>query len=375
MSGSKGRFIFVVRDLSFGGINTVVEQLINQISVMEGCKVQVLALSKKNKQVSAFDSFEVCYLSEVVDGPLGIIARVINKFFPLLGSLIFCRIFRNILIARINELGDVNKIYLCGFGVYSNFGKILDKRFFYISHSIKSKMLRRKSKILLYANRRHLKKLVVLDRLVAVSKTVKNDWEKNILSKSELGKIRVIDNPINLETVLRRSRERIINERDYYLFCGRLSSEKNVIKIIDAIGNARGKSKLIIIGDGMEMDFIKAYIIERKLDEKVYPLGKMKNPYPYIKSAKALILFSDFEGMPMVALEAIALGTPLIMGECGGAAYDVIPVGSYGDVICRNDDKLLSERISFFDKRKPPIYAFDRDRFCCERAAIKYMSL
>ena len=133
----------------------------------------------------------------------------------------------------------------------------MDKRFFYISHSIKSKMLRRKSKILLYANRRHLKKLVVLDRLVAVSKTVKNDWEKNILSKSELGKIRVIDNPINLETVLRRSRERIINERDYYLFCGRLSSEKNVIKIIDAIGNARGKSKLIIIGYGMEMDFIK----------------------------------------------------------------------------------------------------------------------
>lgn len=80
---------------------------------------------------------------------------------------------------------------------------------------------------------------------------------------------------------------------------------------------------LYIVGT-YEKDNLKSiidHLIEKyDLYDNVIFTGFSDNPYPYIKSAKALILSSIFEGFPGVVIESIALGTPVIATDCGGAS-------------------------------------------------------
>ncbi|WP_089642704.1 glycosyltransferase [Escherichia coli] len=81
--------------------------------------------------------------------------------------------------------------------------------------------------------------------------------------------------------------------------------------------------RLYIVGT-YEKDNLKSiidHLIEKyDLYDNVIFTGFSDNPYPYIKSAKALILSSIFEGFPGVVIESIALGTPVIATDCGGAS-------------------------------------------------------
>ena len=80
---------------------------------------------------------------------------------------------------------------------------------------------------------------------------------------------------------------------------------------------------LYIVGT-YEKDNLKSiidHLIEKyDLYDNVIFTGFSDNPYPYIKSAKALILSSIFERFPVVVIESIALGTPVIATDCGGAS-------------------------------------------------------
>lgn len=80
---------------------------------------------------------------------------------------------------------------------------------------------------------------------------------------------------------------------------------------------------LYIVGT-YEKDNLKSiidHLIEKyDLYDNVIFTGFSDNPYPYIKSAKDLILSSIFEGFPGVVIESIALGTPVIATDCGGAS-------------------------------------------------------
>ena len=51
---------------------------------------------------------------------------------------------------------------------------------------------------------------------------------------------------------------------------------------------------------------------EYKLENNIIFLGKKQNPYPYFKLADSLILTSEYEGFPVVYLEAMILNIPII---------------------------------------------------------------
>ena len=51
---------------------------------------------------------------------------------------------------------------------------------------------------------------------------------------------------------------------------------------------------------------------EYGLEDKIIFLGKKQNPYPYFKIADSLILTSEYEGFPVVYLEAMLLELPII---------------------------------------------------------------
>ena len=44
--------------------------------------------------------------------------------------------------------------------------------------------------------------------------------------------------------------------------------------------------------------------------------GFQDNPYNWIKHAEALVISSDYEGLPTVLLEAIAVNTKVVSTDC-----------------------------------------------------------
>ena len=59
---------------------------------------------------------------------------------------------------------------------------------------------------------------------------------------------------------------------------------------------------------------------ELGLADRVHLAGYVRNPYPSIAAADALILTSAYEGLPNVVLEALALQTPVIATPAGVSA-------------------------------------------------------
>ena len=67
-----------------------------------------------------------------------------------------------------------------------------------------------------------------------------------------------------------------------------------------------------LIGDGEDLPKVMDCVRQKKLEDCIIFHGNQKNPYQYMKQADYYICTSICETHPMVALEALALGLPVI---------------------------------------------------------------
>ena len=103
---------------------------------------------------------------------------------------------------------------------------------------------------------------------------------------------------------------------NYALYFGRLSPEKGVRTLIDAAVQA--DIKLIVLGTGSIEEELKTYAKDKKnVEFKGFQQGEaLQN---YIRRARCVVLPSEwYENGPYSAMEAMALGKPLIVSNHGG---------------------------------------------------------
>ncbi|MBQ2901204.1 MAG: glycosyltransferase [Agathobacter sp.] len=151
----------------------------------------------------------------------------------------------------------------------------------------------------------------------------------------------------------------IINEEDLYakmgkdpnsymydvVYVGRLTYPKNpqrLMKIFSQIVHDMPKVKMAVIGTGELEEEIRGLCRELKLEENVTFLGFQKNPLKILHDAKVMVMTSRWEGMPMCALESIALGVPIVSTPTDGLKELVIN-GENG--FLSDDDSVLKDRI------------------------------
>ena len=96
-----------------------------------------------------------------------------------------------------------------------------------------------------------------------------------------------------------------------------------------------------------EMERLKQMRIELGLSKLVTFLGAKDQDTlnDYYSAAEALIMPSDYESFGMVALEAMACGTPVIASEVGGLAF-LVQDGVNGYHVPVRDPVALADRIS-----------------------------
>ena len=126
-----------------------------------------------------------------------------------------------------------------------------------------------------------------------------------------------------------------------FVSVGRLSPEKNHARLIRAFAILHAtdpNTRLFIVGSGPLRADLDAQIEELGLGDAVWMTGHQSNPHAIMASSNCFVLSSDYEGQPMVILEALLLRLPVVT-VAFGSARDAMPAG-VGLVVPTTDDDL-----------------------------------
>ena len=103
-------------------------------------------------------------------------------------------------------------------------------------------------------------------------------------------------------------------------FIGRFSEEKGPGKFVEMANLLKDEVNLhfLMIGNGPEYPRIKQRIRELGLESKIYAPGFVSDLGPFLKTSGVVVIPSNIEGIPIVLMESLALGVPVIASAVGG---------------------------------------------------------
>lgn len=123
-------------------------------------------------------------------------------------------------------------------------------------------------------------------------------------------------------------------------FIGRLVPIKRVDLLLRAaailVADQPGSFRFTIYGDGPETDRLKSLADGLQINHAVTFAGFCPEIVPKMQDLDMLFLTSDSEGLPMVVLEAMALGLPVVVPAVGELP-DVLDHGGCGTLVNRQD--------------------------------------
>ena len=104
-------------------------------------------------------------------------------------------------------------------------------------------------------------------------------------------------------------------------FLGRLVEQKNPLSLLEVLDTLRGEGyRLAIIGDGPLLDELRRRATALALTDRVEFVGSLPRPQALerLRAVDVLLMPSLWEGMPLAALEAMAMGVPVVASAVGG---------------------------------------------------------
>lgn len=186
-----------------------------------------------------------------------------------------------------------------------------------------------------------------VDKIIAVSHAVK----KYLITEKKIpqGKIEVIHNGVDLKRF--NSHENFTRHRRFTIgVIGRLELQKGHKYFLEAINFLNDNFKdarFIIVGDGKLRCDLENHSRELAIANRVEFLGYRKDIENVFKELDLLVLPSLFEGLPLVALEASAMGKPVIVTNVDGNP-EVVQHNHTGLVIRPKDPLALANGMIFF---------------------------
>jgi glycosyltransferase involved in cell wall biosynthesis len=194
------------------------------------------------------------------------------------------------------------------------------------------------------------------DLLIYVSEKQREYWQgKGFAGKRDI----VIHNGVDLERFRDRSdssqreamRARCGFSADDLLIgiCAALRPEKAHGDLLLALSHLRERgisAKLLIVGDGPERSAIEQKTVALKLSRCVFITGFKDDVRPYLAICDVIVLASHaIETFSIAALEAMAMGKPLVLTRIGGAEEQVV-AGQNGYLYEPGDIEGLSDKLA-----------------------------
>lgn len=130
---------------------------------------------------------------------------------------------------------------------------------------------------------------------------------------------------------------------------GRLEPQKNyprMIEVWEHVCKRHPHWTLEIYGDGSELENLRALVKKKNLTENIKFMGVAHDMTAVYSRASALIHTASYEGFPLVLIEAMTVGLPLIAFDCQCGPSDVIDHGINGFLIPQGDTAAMTEAIT-----------------------------
>ena len=175
---------------------------------------------------------------------------------------------------------------------------------------------------------------------------------------------KVVNNYINSQRILDLAKKEIKKE-DKNLFTdktlkivqvSRLVEQKAIdrlIKVHAKLIKEGVEHNIYIIGNGPLKEKLEKQIKENNVSKTFKLLGARENPYPYMKAADVVSLFSEFEGYPMVIEEAKVLNKYILATNT--ATREALINYSKNSQVVENNEEGIEKAIKFAVKNKKKI--------------------
>jgi len=288
--------LFVVGGLPFGGIENLLLDISKEL-LRRNFPFKVVNLSGTGQKIQDFEEAEVPLIN------LGSSLKEIKTF----------NIKTARKLKRLIEEEGANIVHSMQFSAdyFTRVSLFLTRKPKVITHihSIKvEKRLERKifNKLLSYRT----------DAFLSVSKAVYKmvEEEHNVAKKPHY----VMYNGIDFKKleILKNTEIKLPKGKKFFAIVGRLVPMKKVdlaIKALSIIVNKHPEAGLLIIGDGKERKKLERLAKELSLGERVIFTGYKEKVAPYLLKSYALLMPSEYEGLPITHIEAAYFGLPAII--------------------------------------------------------------
>jgi glycosyltransferase involved in cell wall biosynthesis len=193
----------------------------------------------------------------------------------------------------------------------------------------------------------------VSDVLVAVSPQVRDELVRLGVAPAE--KFAVVRLGIELEPRVRAREDRaeirrrigVAPDRFVVGWFGRMTAVKRCQELVDALAALRARgvdALLLLVGDGVDRERVEERAHELGVAESCLFLGYQDDVARWYAACDAFALTSANEGTPVVIIEALAAGVPVVATRVGGVA-DVVAEGVDGFLVDAGDTAAMSERL------------------------------
>ena len=131
-------------------------------------------------------------------------------------------------------------------------------------------------------------------------------------------------------------------------FCGRLVEEQKrisaVVQSMIRVCRQFKSVKCCIIGDGSERSAVEAQIAAAQMSDRIILLGRLSNEATreQLSRCQALLLLSEYEGLPLAVLEAMSLGVVPICRRIPSGIPELISDGATGFLVGDGEDEVGS---------------------------------
>ena len=166
-------------------------------------------------------------------------------------------------------------------------------------------------------------------------------WFQETLG-SDRPQVAVIPNPLPDDFAPRSSLQ-----NPMVLAAGRMVSTKGFHKVISTFAEARQTGwRLRIFGDGPQMKTLGQLIVKLNLQNDVDLVKPVPDLSLELSKASIVLMASDAEGQPLVAMEALRAGVPVVSYDSPGGLRSVITDGEDGLIVPMDDQVALARSLS-----------------------------
>jgi glycosyltransferase involved in cell wall biosynthesis len=176
-----------------------------------------------------------------------------------------------------------------------------------------------------------------LDALVVLTEADRARYEQEL----RRGRVLAIPNAVARPTARRSELSNPV-----VVAAGRLTRQKGFDRLIPAfarVAAAEPQWSLRVCGNGPQGTRLRRLIVKHDASNSIFLLGRVGDVGAQMRAASMFVLSSRWEGLPMVLIEAMSAGLPVVAFDCPTGPAEVVEDGVTGFLIPDGDGEAMAE--------------------------------